>query len=166
MISYEKEVEGDREEELEESTEGRELEVSLNAQSLMEINFPKTMKFVADLEGRQVVILLDSGVIHNFISNRVVAKLKLRVRHTNFAIILGDDRKIEEVGRCKKMELKFQGICIVQNFFLFCLEGIDIILRIDWLNRLGEVKLNWKEQIMGFEWQGERVEIRGDLSLS
>jgi len=42
----------------------------------------------------------------------------------------------------------------MKHFFLFELGSVDVILEVDWLAKLGEVKLNWKTITMSFMRQG------------
>lgn len=89
-----------------------------------------------------MLILLDSGATHNFISDRVVHELQIPVQPATFAVVLGDSRKVTGVGKCRGIELTVQGVQIIQDFLPFRL-GVDMILGIDWLSRLGKVKTNW-----------------------
>lgn len=78
-----------REEETEEEKEGqddnklpteeREMEVSINSTSMVGYDSPKIMKLIGHLKGRDVVVLLDSGATHNFISDKVVNAPKIYV---------------------------------------------------------------------------------------
>lgn len=56
---------------------------------------------------------------------------KLLVALTKFLVTLGDDRKVKGGGRCNRVKLEFQGISIEQNFFLFKLGSMDIIVQVD-----------------------------------
>lgn len=78
-----------REEETEEEKEGqddnklrteeREMEVSINSTSMVGYDSPKIMKLTGHLKGRDVVVLLNSGATHNFISDKVVNTPKIYV---------------------------------------------------------------------------------------
>lgn len=109
------------------------------------------MKFVGFLKGKEVVILLASRVTHNFISRALVEELRIPMTPVHFVVMLGDERRVKGVGRCDSVELQFQGMIVKLNFFLFELGSIDIILGIDWLYRLGEMKVNWRLQTMTFD---------------
>lgn len=65
------------------------------------------------------------------------------------------------VGKCRGVKLIIQEMKIIQDFLPFRFGGVDVILGIDWLKRLGEVKTNWGKQTMHFEWNGQKVELRG-----
>lgn len=58
-------------------TKKKELELTLNTNFVVGLDSPKTMKFVGDIKEKQMVILLDNGITHNFISRKLVEKLGL-----------------------------------------------------------------------------------------
>lgn len=144
MITNEDEAEEETDTE-EKSTpiEEREMEASLNSSSVIEINTPKTMKVLGSMNREEVVLLLDSGTTYNFISKKLVSELKIPVKPVKFAVVLRDSRKVSSLGKCQGVVVHIQGIEIIQNFLLFQLGGVDLILGVDWLGRLGEVKINW-----------------------
>lgn len=58
-------------------TKERKIEVNINSTSVIRFDWPKTMKLIWHLNGRDMVVLLDSGATHNFVSNKVVDALKI-----------------------------------------------------------------------------------------
>lgn len=113
------------------TSEEKEIKLVLNSSSMGGFNNPKTMKFVGNFHKRQLVILLDCRATHNFISRTIVEELKLLVALAKFSVTLGDDIKVKRGGRCNWVKLEFQRISIIQNFFPFELDSVDIILRVD-----------------------------------
>lgn len=57
------------------------------------------------------------------------------------------------------------GVEVVEEFLPLKLGGSDVILGIQWLEKLGMVLTNWKTQIMKFELNGEPVTLVGDPAL-
>lgn len=41
----------------------------------------------------------------------------------------------------------------------------DVIIGLQWLEKLGEITTDWKKQVMRFIWEGHTVELHGDPSL-
>lgn len=158
----EEEIDG----EIDAEVEGKEMMVSLNVSSVVGIGSPRRMKMVGELMSRKVVVLIDSGATHNFLSDKLVEELKILVKAAEFTVVLKDDSKMKGVGNCEGVTILLQDIAIAQNFLPFSLRGVDVILGMNWLHRLGEVKTNWKKQTMEFTWEGKKTELKGNLALT
>ncbi|KAD4585120.1 hypothetical protein E3N88_22721 [Mikania micrantha] len=96
---------------------------------------PTTMKVTGKLHSTEVLILIDGGSTHNFISDVLVSELKL------------------------VHELK-----ITQDFHPFSLGGADLVLGIQWLATLNTVQANWKEMFMIFSIDGKEYKLQGVTS--
>lgn len=80
MIACEQDVDVDEEEEVEgDDAKAKEKEASLNSSSVVGLDSLKTMKFIGIIRVRQVLILLDNGATHNFISDQLVAEMQIPV---------------------------------------------------------------------------------------
>ena len=63
--------------------------VSLSLNSLMGLDNPRTMKLRVLMAEREVIVMVDSGATHNFISQNLVQELGLSVDFRKFASIIG-----------------------------------------------------------------------------
>lgn len=140
-------------------------EANLNSNSMIGGDSPKTIKLVGEIRGRRVIALIDSGATHNFIFEKLVVELKILVRKVRYTVVLGDDRKVSGIERCAGLQLTLPELVIRQNFLPFCLGGVDVILGMEWLKGLREVKINWGHQTMKFRWEGKKIELKGKASL-
>lgn len=61
--------------------------------------------------------------------------------------------------------MELQGLEIVEDYLILGLGNSDIILGMQWLEKLGEVVTNWKKQLMKFQWEGKEQTLVGDPSL-
>lgn len=140
-------------------------EVSLN--SVIGISNPKTMKLRGLLMGSEVVVMIDPGATHNFVSLEKVAELDIAVTDCGgFGVSLGNGEAIKGSGICKDVLLQLEGGVVIQEDFLpLSLGSSDIILGVQWLEKLGTVATNWKSQVMQFEVGGNTVTLVGDPSL-
>lgn len=81
----------------------------LNYQSTLWLAYliPGTMKLKGKINGETVIVLIDYGATHNFISEQLVLLLKLpREEASNYGVILGFGTTIKGKGICKKVELR------------------------------------------------------------
>ena len=65
------------------------------------------------------------------------------------------------MGVCKGVVLQLQGMKIQQDFFRFSLGGADIVLGMDWLASLGEIRANFKKLTIKLEAESEMMILRG-----
>lgn len=140
-------------------------EVSLN--SVIGLSNPKTMKLHGKIKDRDVVVMIDPGETHNFISLATVNELGIAVEEAGgFGVSLGNGEAIKGSGLCKEVELVLEeGLTIVVDMLPLELGNSDVILGVQWLETLGTVINNWKTQIMQFESNGRTVTLVGDASL-
>lgn len=146
-------------------TVGTVKEVSLN--SVIGLSNPKMMKLRALIGERDVVVMIDPGVIHNFISLAVVSELEIEVIDSGvFGVSLGNGDAIKGAGVCKRVLLHLDGgMEVCENFLPLALGNSDVILGVQWLENLGTVMTNWKTQEMILDVGGQPVKLVGDPSL-
>lgn len=57
--------------------------------------------------GKEVIVLLDSRAMHNFISDSLVKELRILIWVAKFVVVLGNDRKVEGLGKCEGLAVAF-----------------------------------------------------------
>ncbi|KAL9444267.1 hypothetical protein AB3S75_017449 [Citrus x aurantiifolia] len=155
-------AEGDPELEAAEINHG--IEVSLN--SVVGLTTPKTMKLKGNIEEQEVVVLIDSGATHNFISLDLVNKMQIPIVKTGaYGVTMGTGVAVKGEGLCRGVTIQLQGIEVVEEFLPLGLGSSDAILGVQWLETLGMTHTNWKTQVMKFRLGNESVTLRGDPSL-
>ncbi|XP_074347660.1 uncharacterized protein LOC141686530 [Apium graveolens] len=139
-------------------------EISLN--SVVGITNPKTLKLRGEVLGKDVVVMVDPGATHNFISTNAVKKLGLSVVKTGkFGVSLGNGEMAGGEGECNRVMVHLPTITVVEDFLPLDLGNSDVILGVAWLEKLGTVITNWKTQTLKFMVGGEQVTVQGDPSL-
>lgn len=130
--------------------------VSLN--SVVGISNPKTMKLKGIIGELEVVVMIDPGATHNFISKEMVNAAGIVLSNDGaFGVSLGNGESIRGEGVCRGLKLQLDGgIEVVEDFLPLQLGSSDIILGIQWLEKLGMVLTNWKTQVMTFEYKGKQ----------
>lgn len=164
--------EGDGGEDSEEEEEGEEeiavemktLQLSLKSKEGLTSN--KSFKLWGQLQGKDVLILVDSGASSNFISPHLVQTLALKVHTTPaYTVELGSGDRVRNQGVCKKVIFDVQGNRFQQNFFLMDLGGTDMVLGMDWLASLGDIEANFRNLVLKWGTGADRIILRGDPAL-
>ncbi|KAJ9680432.1 hypothetical protein PVL29_019684 [Vitis rotundifolia] len=95
---------------------------------------PKTIKLKGEVCGKEVVVLIDPGATHNFISQAVVKQLEIPLNETKgYGVLLGTIVPVKGKGMCRGVQLWLQRVKIVKDFRPLDLGGSDLILGMQWL---------------------------------
>lgn len=121
--------------------------------SIVGLANPKTLKMVGTLGDGEVVVMVDPGATHNFISLRAVEKLGVPIAESaGFGVSLGNRESVMGKGVCKGVRMIVNGDIEIQEDFLpLELGNSYVILGIQWLEKLGPVVTNWKTQVMTYQ---------------
>ncbi|MCI29720.1 RNA-directed DNA polymerase (Reverse transcriptase), partial [Trifolium medium] len=122
----------------------------------------QTLKLRATVNGVPVVVLIDSGATHNFITKPLVSKLGWKVEMTpDFRIKLGDGFQTITRGKCTQVVFQSGEVRSEIEAYLFDLEGLDMVLGMSWLKSLGDMVVNWRKQTMEFWHEKKWVMLKG-----
>ncbi|WVZ02752.1 hypothetical protein V8G54_023558 [Vigna mungo] len=127
----------------------------------------KSWKLWGMIGNEKVVILIDCGASHNFISTELISKCGLQQQTTlPYMVEVGDGHKVHCQGKCQGLILEVQGLQIQQDFFVFSLGGADIVLGLEWLASLGEVRADFGNLRLSIGKGLQEHVLRGDPTLS
>ncbi|XP_042941551.1 uncharacterized protein LOC122288885 [Carya illinoinensis] len=146
---------------VEENFEGPpEPEITLHA--LTGWTAPKTMRITAKICAHDVVILIDSGSTHNFISERMANLLRLPIVPTEtFTVRVANGENLKCQGRFEEVQINLHGTIFSLTLYSLPLSGIDVVLGIQWLETLGSVVCDWKKLTMEFTWKNQTKKLVG-----
>ncbi|XP_022897563.1 uncharacterized protein LOC111411244 [Olea europaea var. sylvestris] len=148
----------------EKSVVGELVELPMN--SVVGLTSSHTMKIKGKCLKEEVLVLIDCGVIHNFISADLVRKLGLpRTETMVYGVIMGTGLTVQGAGVCKGVQLSLQNIEVVEDFLPLDLGSFDVILGMKWLSTLGQTKIYWRILTMKFQIGGTTMTLKGDSSL-
>lgn len=140
--------------------------MALSFTSYRGISSPETTKVRGTVGKADVVIMLDSGATHNFISPAAVQKLKLKCKQDpNLNVKLGTGIMVQGMGVCDRVSFSVQDLEFTTDFVVLELGQIDIILGVYWLRTLGDCKVNWETNEMSFLYKNRIVSLRGESDL-
>lgn len=151
-------VEGDEEEE-----DGELSLMSLHGRVVPQTSSCRTMKLKGEVQGVPILLLVDSGATHNFISHKLVKAMGWCVDPTtSLQIKLGDGFKAKTQGECKEVLVKMGEMQVAIDAMVFDLDGIDIVLGMAWLKSIGGMWVDWSKQLMCFQFNGQWIELKGE----
>lgn len=123
---------------------------------------PQTMRVKAKIGLHEIVVLIDSGSTHNFINTRLANTLQLPVQPTAaFSVKVANGEKVTCQGRHGKVPVIIQGVPFKLTLYSLPITGLDVVLGIQWLEKLGSVVCNWKSLTMDFNWNNEKQRLQG-----
>lgn len=140
--------------------------IELSLHSFMGWSSPTTTKLEGRIGKTKVIVLIDSGATHNFISPTAVEKARLvSTNQEGLTIMVGTGIKVSGTGICKGVELQIQEVRITSDFVVLEPGCADIVLGVQWLRTLGKCEVDWEEQELSFLTDKGRVTLKGDPRL-
>lgn len=122
----------------------------------------KTVKLLGHIQKDKVVILIDSGSSHNFISEQFVVSMSNWSRLSKpINVKIADGGVLvctHEIVNCSWI---VQGIQFQTTFKILPLKCYDAILGMDWLERFSPMYVHWVQKWLSFDYDGRKVTIQG-----
>jgi hypothetical protein len=135
-------------------------EITLHA--LIGWTMPKTMRVFAKIGSHHVIVLIDSGSTHNFISERMANLLRLPVVPTNtFSIRVANEESLGCKGRFEEVQIDLHDTHFSLTFYSLPRTRLDVVMGIQWLELLGSMVCDWKRLTMEFIWEGQTKRLAG-----
>ncbi|KAK2367399.1 hypothetical protein QL285_080687 [Trifolium repens] len=124
-----------------------------------------TMKVEGKIADVDVLVLIDSGATHNFISPQITTALGLQITPmADKYIKLGDGHKITSKGVCRDVKILLGSIEVEVDAWVLELGGLDVVLGVAWLSTLGKVVMDWRALSMQFVQGSQLVKLQGQGS--
>jgi hypothetical protein len=132
---------------------------------LVSLGESHTMKVEGKIQDVALLVLIDSGASHNFISPKVTNALGLTITPTVVkSIKLGDGHRVITSGVCEGIKMKLDNIEVSIDALVLDLGGMDMVLGVAWLSTLGKVMMDWKAMTMQFSYCNQLVKLQGQGS--
>jgi hypothetical protein len=104
--------------------------ISLNA--LTSFSAPQTLKLFDYIKHQKVIILVDSGTIHNFIHRCIAQETHCYIHAVNnFEIMISNGGSMKCGGRCENVRLQIGDYHLKSHMFSINMGGCDIVLGVD-----------------------------------
>lgn len=120
------------------------------------------MCVLAKIGPYEIVVLIDSGSTHNFISTRLANMLQLPIKPTAaFSVQISNGEKLTCQENFENVQVLIQDVLFSLTIYSLPITRLDMVLGIQWLEMLGSVVCNWKSFTMDFNWKNEKRHLQG-----
>ncbi|GKD85199.1 gypsy/ty3 retroelement polyprotein [Tanacetum coccineum] len=141
------------------------LQVSLNA--LNGANSFQTLRITGKIRKHEVHILVDCGATRNFLDLNVAKQVGCKTNKTYpLEVAVGGGRKLISNVVCKNFEWQLQGETFYNDILILPLGGCEMVLGIQWLATLGDIKCNFSRLRMEFMYKDKKMTLRGTLKVA
>ncbi|XP_071700601.1 uncharacterized protein [Rutidosis leptorrhynchoides] len=133
-------------------------QISLNA--LTGTSAYQTMRITGHVKKQRVHILIDSGSTHNFLDIEMAKRLGCQLKDiAPVQVMVPGGHKITTTKFCN-FEWRLSDAVFNSSMVVIPLGGCDMVLGIQWLSTLGEIRWNFEKLVMTFSHNNRKVELR------
>lgn len=136
-------------EEMEESGKDNDPKISVHA--MAGTRGPKTMHLGSWIKKRRVIVLVDNGPSYNSINEEIAKKLQLKATTMEpFQVQVAYGERLTYQELYGRIPIRIQGVTITIDLFALPLEGLDVVLGVQWLESLGRVVTDCRRGLWSF----------------
>lgn len=143
-------------------THEAQLCVVLSQEALSGVEGPRTMRFEGSIQGHDLMILVDSGSSHTFLSQHLAQDLQgvtsmshpITVRVANGQTLTCDTH-------IPSAHWFIQNCSFSSTLKILPLSHFDLIIGMDWLESFSPMKVHWKAKWMCIPYEGSTVFLQG-----
>lgn len=137
----------------------------LSMQALTGQPSPKTLRFMAFIDGHKVSVLIDPRSSHNILQSRAASFLNISTTPIEtFKVMVGNGALFECNGFCPEIPLVILSYTFQVPFYLFPIQGADVVLGVQWLQSVVPFVADFSIPSMQFHHQGSLITLQGDSS--
>jgi hypothetical protein len=122
----------------------------------------RTMRLCAHIGKHEVLVLVDSGSVASFISDKLASKLQLpyvNCHQTQF--VAADGSPMVYDRQVQNLQWSVQGTSFISIVGILPLKCFDMIVGEDWLEECSPMSIHWSKKVMRFTYQGKRIQLQG-----
>jgi hypothetical protein len=121
-----------------------------------------TMKLQGTIQGQPVLILVDSGSSHSFVSSRVAARLSgVSEMQCPMMVQVADGGRLLCSRQLLGVTWSVQNCEFLSDFQVLDIAAYDQILGVDWLAQYSPMKVHWLQQWLLIPYRGSSILLQG-----
>jgi hypothetical protein len=128
------------------------------------ISAPRTLKITSNIQHMDLLILIDSGSSHSFISSQLVDCLQgVTIAAKHVGVRVANGTVMQSTTELMKAEWFIQGYTFQCNLKTLHVHNFDMILGIEWLERFSPMKIHWAHKWLTIPYENKLVTLQGLL---
>lgn len=118
------------------------------------------LQLTGNFKGQQVKMLIDGGSAVNWISSNLSEVLQLEViKQKPITVTLPNGVQVTSQLKCDSFKWNYENHSFETAVWLMELKEWDVILGVEWLAQLGDLKCNYSDKSLQFIWNKQQVTI-------
>jgi hypothetical protein len=136
--------------------------LSLSLSAVSGIPSRRTIQFSGECQGHPIVLLVDSGSSHSFVSSTLAGQLSgISPLPHPVTVQVADGGNVSCSQFFSSIPWSVQGYTFFTDFRVFPLKTYDAVLGMDWLEQFSPMKINWTEKWLSIPYKGHTVVLQG-----
>jgi len=124
------------------------------------------LKFRARVQDKVMLILLDSGSSHSFVSKQFADMTNIPLtKIPPKRVKLANGETITTASMAANMKWYCQGHTMTSNMIVLDMQPYDAILGYDWLEAHPQMAFDWDQKTMTFKEEGKTITLKGLQAL-
>jgi hypothetical protein len=139
-----------------------EVEPVISINPLTSFSTPQTLKLISYIKHWNVIILVDSGNMDNFIHHCISQETHCYIHAVNnYQIMIANRGSMKCAGRCENVCLQIGDYHLKSHKFAINMGDCDIVLGAEWLRTLGPILMDFKDLTIQFDQEGHQYKFQG-----
>jgi hypothetical protein len=124
-----------------------------------------SMKLLGRIQSSDIVILLDSGSSHTFLSAKVATNLTgTSVLPSTLSVQVANGARLSCTQQIQNVVWHIQGITFTSDLKIIPLDHFDMVLGYDWLMQFSLMRVHWGSNWLVIPYAGSTLVLHGVLS--
>ncbi|XP_059277948.1 uncharacterized protein LOC132032198 [Lycium ferocissimum] len=124
----------------------------------------RTLRVTGYHSKKPLNILVDTGSSHNFMDPELAKTLGCATKSTTPQMVTAANGNMIRVDKVSHVIWLLQGAEFAVDFLLLPLGSCEVVLGVQWLLTLGDIKMNFNKLTMEFWYKGKKHLLRGNQS--
>jgi hypothetical protein len=123
---------------------------------------PRTLKLGGIIHEVEVLILIDSGSSHSFISEQVAASLLGVSPSAQPTLVrVANGQIVQSCSELLQTKWSVQGYVFQSDLRVLQLQSFDMLIGMEWMERYSPMKVHWSQRWMSIPYSGTHVTLQG-----